>query len=323
MSLDSPFVPSVLDQGLQHENIKKSRKAGRTSQEKTKSILQVLDQEYSMSIWELVEHVLTTSAFEYHVAGLYRQDSRRIDRILNALWNTGPIRDRMEGWMEPIALDTVSSRINSELQAVKSKFYFYAHQVTPEILQEYNFRTEMKVVRDASPAWNQVIQAATDCWGKPERYKLNSLGIDVATAQVLHMVSRDCQKFQLAFGVFSQASGASRQMVETLNHCHLSTCVTTNQQTISNLTDSSIERARVISLGPHMLDWDNYNSSTSIHVEQRPDAPSKVQSGTLVLCYRLRFVFCEIYKLVIRNDHLWWSNRPQQILCMLCLTPVP
>ncbi|KAJ8077665.1 hypothetical protein PM082_002098 [Marasmius tenuissimus] len=175
MSLDSPFVPSVLDQGLQHGNVKKSRKAGHTSQEKTKSILQVLDQEYSMSIWELVEHVLTMSAFEYHVAGLYRQDSRRIDRILDALWNTGPIRNRMEGWMEPIALDTVSSQINSELQAVKSKFYFYAHQVTPEILQEYNFCTEMKVVRDASPAWNQVIQAATDCWGKPEQYKLNSL----------------------------------------------------------------------------------------------------------------------------------------------------
>ncbi|KAL0563513.1 hypothetical protein V5O48_018552 [Marasmius crinis-equi] len=39
-----------------------------------------------------------------------------------------------------------------------------------------------------------------------------------------------------------------------------------------------------------MLDWDNYNSKGSVHVEQRADAPSKVQSGTLVLCYGLRFV---------------------------------
>ncbi|KAJ8092185.1 hypothetical protein PM082_024012 [Marasmius tenuissimus] len=205
------------------------------------------------------------SAFEYHVAGLYRQDSRRIDRILDALWNTGPIRDRMEGWMEPIALDTVSSRINLELQAVKSKFYFYAHQVTPEILQEYNFRTEMKVVQDASPAWNQVIQAATDCWGKPERYKLNSLGIDVATAQVLHMVSRDCQKFQLAFGVFSQVSGASRQMVETLNHCHLSTCVTTNQQTISLLEFIPDRKVDVeVKVTPDLLSegWDKVRKTT-------------------------------------------------------------
>ena len=38
---------------------------------------------------------------------------------------------------------------------------------------------------------------------------------------------------------------------------------------------------------PFSYTYDNYNAKMSTHVEQRPDAPSKVQSGTFSVIYKL------------------------------------
>jgi hypothetical protein len=42
-----------------------------------------------------------------------------------------------------------------------------------------------------------------------------------------------------------------------------------------------------VARGPHALCWDNINMKTSIFVEQRGDMPSKVQSGTMAVMYRI------------------------------------
>jgi len=42
-----------------------------------------------------------------------------------------------------------------------------------------------------------------------------------------------------------------------------------------------------VAAGPHITCWDNINISTSIFVEQRKDAPSKVQSGTFAVLYQI------------------------------------
>ena len=56
---------------------------------------------------------------------------------------------------------------------------------------------------------------------------------------------------------------------------------------ISSLADRSIELAQDVASGPHGLAYDNINISTSIFVEQRPGAMSKVQSGTFAVIYKL------------------------------------
>jgi hypothetical protein len=53
------------------------------------------------------------------------------------------------------------------------------------------------------------------------------------------------------------------------------------------MADGQIRRAQLIARGPHMIGWDNIQVLTSIHVEQRPLAPLKVQSGTTVILYPL------------------------------------
>jgi hypothetical protein len=48
-----------------------------------------------------------------------------------------------------------------------------------------------------------------------------------------------------------------------------------------------IKLASEVAAGAHVLCWDNINISTSIFVEQRKDAPSKVQSGTFAVMYKV------------------------------------
>ena len=56
---------------------------------------------------------------------------------------------------------------------------------------------------------------------------------------------------------------------------------------VLSLTDHSIERAKVPSSLPHALAYDNINISSSIFIEQGPQAMSKVQSGTFAVIYEL------------------------------------
>lgn len=56
---------------------------------------------------------------------------------------------------------------------------------------------------------------------------------------------------------------------------------------ITALADSSIEQARIAASLPHALAYDNINISSSIFVEQGPNAMSKVQSGTFAVIYKL------------------------------------
>ncbi|KAL0057291.1 hypothetical protein AAF712_016076, partial [Marasmius tenuissimus] len=143
MTLDSPFIPAMDHEHDEPEKTR-TRKPRRTPAEKTREILQMLNQEYQMTVWELIQNILIMTAFDYHLVGLYRSDSKRLEQLLDALWDIGPIRERMSKRMQPVALEQVPERVHQEFSKVKSERYFYWHQVTPEVLQTYNFRHEMQ-----------------------------------------------------------------------------------------------------------------------------------------------------------------------------------
>ena len=56
---------------------------------------------------------------------------------------------------------------------------------------------------------------------------------------------------------------------------------------LHQLAARSVEHAARIASGPHALCWDNINIKTSIFVEQRENAPAKVQSGTFAIIYEI------------------------------------
>jgi hypothetical protein len=87
--------------------------------------------------------------------------------------------------------------------------------------------------------------------------------------------------------LFFWCAGASRQSIDTLYQFGLSLSYNSIGNLLNNLSTLCLEEAAVVARGPHMLGYDNINISTSIHVEQRAGAPSKVQSGTIGILYTL------------------------------------
>lgn len=91
----------------------------------------------------------------------------------------------------------------------------------------------------------------------------------------------------MLLSVMASCSGASRELLNILHHSAFLVSYTTISSIILSLAEQSIERARIVARGPFVLTYDNINISSSIFVEQRPNAMSKVQSGTVPVIYEL------------------------------------
>ena len=92
---------------------------------------------------------------------------------------------------------------------------------------------------------------------------------------------------QIGLGLMAWSTGASRQLINVLHHACLSVSYPSVSSIITSLADHSIEKAKTATKGPHALAYDNINISSSIFVEQGPNAMSKVQSGTFAVIYEL------------------------------------
>lgn len=69
--------------------------------------------------------------------------------------------------------------------------------------------------------------------------------------------------------------------------CGLSPAYDTLHNTHATMADGQIRQAQLVAHGPHIIGWDNIQVSRSIHVEQHPLAPPKVQSGITTIIYPL------------------------------------
>ncbi|PBK87912.1 hypothetical protein ARMGADRAFT_908584, partial [Armillaria gallica] len=215
-----------------------------------------------------------------------------IPELLDVLWSHDQIRLRIETWMESKALTQVADGVSDEFEAAKAQFFMYSNQVTPEFVTTWPFDEEMKKARHNMPKWNRILEAATERKTAEDknRHRGTHLGRNIVTAQVLHLRSQTCSKLQTILGLFASANGASRQMIDFLNHASLSVSYTTLQNINVALADRSVYQAAILSFRGHSMAYDNYNAKSSIFIEQFFNGMSKVQSGTFTLIYPLRFV---------------------------------
>jgi len=89
-------------------------------------------------------------------------------------------------------------------------------------------------------------------------------------------------------GLFAWSTGASNRFIDVLGHCGFTSSLKSISKVVEHLANSSINEAiELADQYPHGIAYDNVNMSHSEHVEQRPDGPPKVQSGTFTLVYRL------------------------------------
>jgi len=103
-----------------------------------------------------------------------------------------------------------------------------------------------------------------------------------------HHRSHYAMQFQALLGIFWWSSGVSRQSIHTLQRCGLSISYKSINRILSELSPKCLAEAQPVAQSPHLSTYDNINISISSFYEQREDAPSKVQSGTIAVLYKLR-----------------------------------
>ncbi|SJL04213.1 uncharacterized protein ARMOST_07574 [Armillaria ostoyae] len=261
----------------------------RTNVEKTSLAKEYLSS-ISLNPVNFLKTLVTDEEFFSYQQGLYRVNSQLIPELLDALWDHDQIRLHMEAWMESKALDLVADKVYDEFEGAKSRFLMYSNQVTPEFATTWVFDEEMKKARIHMPKWNRILKAATESKIAAEKncQRNPHLGCNIVTAQILHLRSQSCSKLQIILGLFASATGASHQMIEVLNHASLSVSYPTIQNIIHSLGNGAIAEATTISCKFHSNAYDNYNTMSSIFVEQTPNRMCKVQSGTFTVLYKLQ-----------------------------------
>jgi hypothetical protein len=105
-------------------------------------------------------------------------------------------------------------------------------------------------------------------------------------------LSRRSQKLVIFNGplsLFLYKNGSSCEVFEVLNKLGICKSYDATLNLVKSLADYCIADARVVANDPNgfVLGYNNINLSTSIFVEQRQSAPSKVQSGTHSIIYAL------------------------------------
>lgn len=220
-------------------------------------------------------------------------NSLRLWGLLDILWKNEKGRRHMKEWMKPCAVDLVYDIIHDEMEDAKPKLSMATHEITPEFVSEWDINGLMEQISlDTTPVWTMVLEVATETKEdivkmKTSKSRNRRTGRSVISAQVHYLRSYHSCKVQIGLGLMVWSTGASRQLINVLNQACLSMSYTSIFSIIQALAKRSLEDARVLAAGPHGIQYDNYNQSTSIHPEQGPNAPNKVQSGTVGVLFEV------------------------------------
>ncbi|KAG0694508.1 hypothetical protein DFH29DRAFT_787317, partial [Suillus ampliporus] len=190
----------------------------------------------------------------------------------------------------PHAVAYISLTVSNEMDAVKEALRGTLDSVTPQFLLTWDLSTTIqdKVARKA-PILQHILRCAsqTECAIERNKIKDSSTACNVIITQLASQCSHHSIFLTVPFTLFVWTNGASKQTIEALYKCGLCISFTSLLTLLEKLAAHCLEHAQV-ARQPHMMCYDNINISTLIFVEQRSDAPTKVQSGTFAILYEVR-----------------------------------
>ncbi|KAJ7580878.1 hypothetical protein C8J56DRAFT_867146 [Mycena floridula] len=262
----------------------------KTRVEKLGQVLALLS-DLSMTPTEFLTLLLSSDEpqFRPYQTQLYAQRSDRLDELLDVIWESPGGRVRLEAWMMAgPAEEVVCAGIRSKMESSKLAMLKDSDKVTIEDLAEFSINDMMEEM-SLPDSWTAVFDAATTGPTSEKNAKKSpTLVCVIYFLLVLHVRSQNAQRLQLSLGLYAWGTGASRALIEVMNRCQLLCSYTTILLLMKSIGDQSVQAAKnLVNSQPHLYAYDNYNASHSIHVEQRPGGPSKVQSSTFPVIYEL------------------------------------
>ncbi|KIJ12598.1 hypothetical protein PAXINDRAFT_53366, partial [Paxillus involutus ATCC 200175] len=192
--------------------------------------------------------------------------------------------------MQPHAITSVTKTVYDEMDHVKAALRITLDSITPDFLTSWDMNSLMSTTVDPdTPILCQILDAAaqTERGAKENKIKDGSTACHAIMTQLAKQRSNQSNYFCAPFTLCLWTNGASRQTIEALHRCGLCISFPSLFKLISNLATHCLKRASQIAQGLHIMCYDNINISTSNFVEQRSDAPAKVQSGTFAVVYEV------------------------------------
>ncbi|KAF8264320.1 hypothetical protein EI94DRAFT_1593629 [Lactarius quietus] len=195
--------------------------------------------------------------------------------------------------MFPHALQLVCKWIHVEMEAAKPQLRMNIGDVSSEFIEQWDIHHIMgPVACNTMPTLNTILEAAGESKvsaAKPKSAKSKNrfTALLIIMAQIHFLWSRHSAKVPIGLSLQAWVCGTSRQMIDVLHQPCLVVSYPSVLTMVHSLADRSIKRVKAALLLPHALIYDNINISSSIFVEQGPNAMSKVQSGTFTVIYKL------------------------------------
>ncbi|KAF8815609.1 hypothetical protein BYT27DRAFT_7224855 [Phlegmacium glaucopus] len=163
--------------------------------------------------------------------------------------------------MVPHAVDIACDLVNEEMEAAKPNIFMTTAQTTPEFVEGWDINTIMDpIAKDVTPTWSSVLHTASEPKGSHDKQSRNCPTTrNIISSQVHYLHSHNSCRVQVGLGLMASLTGASHNLMNILQRCGLMMSFLSIATTVS----------------------------TSIFIEQCPDAMSKVQSGTFLVIYEL------------------------------------
>jgi hypothetical protein len=251
-----------------------------------------------VTLKDLLFHVVDNQG---HRCTAYR---RRVFDDLESILTRIDRYKRGRGILRKWALALMCKTIDREMRKVKKAFTMKTAEITPDFVEGWSFSGLQGVAEENAPTLFELLRAGVQTTrarnkGQKDPMVVSSVlpyaslpnavqVISVIICQMAHHRSHHAIQFQALLGLFWWSSGASRQSIHTLQRCGLSISYDSINHILSELSPKCLEEARPIAQSPHLATYDNINISLSSSYEQCEDAPSKVQSGTVAVLYKLR-----------------------------------
>ncbi|KAJ7260021.1 hypothetical protein B0H12DRAFT_1069914 [Mycena haematopus] len=235
--------------------------------DKISNALKLLRDAAQLSPATLLEEILTDKAYEHHADKFFGHSGATLRRILDAMVADERGKQIFREWVQPtaieIACETVTTEMDSMVKALSTASSI--KRLTPKFLRAWNLN-------------DNVVQPAKEFAPNLVKILFSASNTDRGL------------KSHSPMSLFWWKNGASRESLEVLKNLGLSKCFASVQTIIASVADYCIEDSCIEARDPNgfMANWDNVNISTSDFVEQRTEGPTKVQSGTYAILYRIR-----------------------------------
>ncbi|KAJ3882799.1 hypothetical protein F5051DRAFT_489839, partial [Lentinula edodes] len=275
----------------------RQRRPKRSMVDKVKLVLHSL-RDAHLSPTEFVSNLYSSKyqEFDFYKQKLFEDGNHKhLHQLLDSLWADPRGQNILKSWMHTPAIEYSAACVSREFEAVKPHLQMYSQSVSANYMQSWSLeRIVEPLLTTHLPVWSHILRSASETKesqdsGGLKSHQRNMVGLlTFAFLYFAHTRSQACAKIQLGLGMYAWATGASKSLLEVMHRASLTPSYSTIGKTWEHVGNTSIQTAILVAKEYPTADaWDNVNLSTSEFVEQRPDAPSRVQSGTLPVIYKL------------------------------------